>query len=276
MTANTELYPTKDWPYLRGFANLFRKEHQAWWRTRRWWINAVLWSGMLGGLVGVMLFMVPAVAELTGDPGVVAAGGPVAFGLQMGGTVFFEMGMMALAIGAIVLCMDLIVDERKSGVAEWLLSKPVARRAYILAKLVASVVAIMVLLVGLPALITYILLSLRSGSAFMVWPYLRGVGIMAVHTMFYLTLTLMLGAMFSSRPPILGVAFASLMGGNLLTTLVEDLIYVTPWFLPKTASLVVDSQPVPADLVWMPIMASIVWSVLFITAAVFSFEKAEF
>jgi hypothetical protein len=66
MSANLEFQPVKEWHSLRGFANLFRKENRAWWGTRRWWMNALLWSGGLGGLVSMMLFILPSMAEATG------------------------------------------------------------------------------------------------------------------------------------------------------------------------------------------------------------------
>lgn len=276
MTANLELERVSEWHGLRGFANLLRKENRAWWRTRRWWINAILWSGMLGGLVAVMLFMLPTVAEATGDPAVEAAGGPLAFGLQMARSIFFEMGSMALALGAIVLSQDLILNERHSGVTEWLLAKPVARRSYVLAKLTASVAATLILLVALPALVTYLLFFVRLVSPYPFLPFLSGVGIMIVHTLFYLTLTLMLGTIFNSRAPILGIALGVAMGGSLIGGLIQQLMYVMPWALGKMAALVADSQPVPAELLWAPLVASLLWSMVFTVVAIVKFERMEF
>lgn len=276
MADNLELQRVNEWSMLRGFANLFHKENRAWWGTRRWWINALLWTGMMGGLVGIMLFMLPPVAEATGDPNVTAAGGPIAFGLEMGRTVFFELGMMALAIGTIVLCQDLIVEEKQSGLAEWLLAKPLTRRAYVLAKLSASALAVLILLILLPALASYLLLSVRSETLFPLPPFLGGVGIMVVHTFFYLTLTLMLGTFFTSRPPILGIALGVVLGGNLLAGFLKPLLSVTPWILGKVASLVAGGQPVPPGLLLSPLVASGLWSLIFIVIAVVKFEGLEF
>ena len=92
MAANLEFERVNELSGLRGFANLFHKENRAWWGTRRWWINALLWTGMLGGLVSLMLFMLPGVATATGDPQVAEAGGPIPFGLMMGRTVQEKYG----------------------------------------------------------------------------------------------------------------------------------------------------------------------------------------
>lgn len=276
MTTNIEFVRVKELNRLRGFSNLLRKENRAWWGTHRWWINAILWPGMLGGLAALMMFVVPALAEQSGDPNVAAAGGPLPFAMQMGRMVFFEMGTMVLAIGVIVLCQDLIVDEKQSGITEWLLSKPIQRRSYVLAKLVATLAAVILLLILLPAILTYALFYIRSGQFFPVLPFISGMGLMFLHSLFYLTLTLMLGTMYASRAPILGIALGILLGGNFLSSLLKPLVFVTPWMLAKVASLVADSQPVPAGLLWGPLAASVLWSVIFIIVALAKFEKSEF
>lgn len=276
MAANVELQRVNEWAYLRGFTNLFRKESRAWWGTRRWWINALLWTGMLAGLVGLMLFMLPPLATATGDPNVAAAGGPLAFGLEMGRTAFFELGTLAIAIGVIILCQDLIVDEKQTGLTEWLLAKPVQRRAYLLAKLSASLAAILLLLIALPSVAAYSLLTLRSGELFPLQPFLAGVAVLIVHSLFYLTLTLMLGAFFTSRPPILGIALGFLLGGSMLAGLFEPLLYVTPWMLAKVAGLVAGSQPAHPEMIWPPLGSTLLWCLVFITLALAKFEETEF
>jgi ABC-2 type transport system permease protein len=276
MTANIELQRVREIPALRGFSNMFAKETRYWWHTRRGWFNGLLWTAILGGLVAMMLFMLPSVAAATGDPNVTEAGGPLAFGLQMGRTIFFELGTIALAIGVIVLSQDLIIDEKQSGVTEWLLAKPVARRSYILAKIGATLIAVLVFLITLPSLLSYLLLSLRMGSPFPFLPFLGGVAIMAAHTLFYLTMTIMLGTIFNSRPPILGVALGVLLGGNFLVGIFQPLVYATPWMLAKVASMVASQQVIPGNLVWSPIFATILWSIVFVTGAIASFDKTEF
>ena len=56
MIANPELNRVRNGGGLSGFTNLFRNENRAWWRTPRWWIHALLWTGVLGGLTAFILF----------------------------------------------------------------------------------------------------------------------------------------------------------------------------------------------------------------------------
>ena len=246
MAVNSEFLRVKEPAAMRGFANMFRKENFAWWGTRRWWINAIIWVAILCGLAAFMLFVLPGVAAEKNDPAVAEMGGPLALAQHMGRTIFFQVGTFAIAVGTIILSQDLIVDEKQTGLIEWLLAKPVSRRAYILSKLASTLIAVLALLIGLPALITCGLFYLQMGAEFPLIPFLQGTGILIVHTIFYLCLTLMLGTFFSSRTPIMGIAIGTLLGGNVLAGLVTQLVYFTPWSLGATALAIASSQTVPA------------------------------
>ena len=145
-----------------------------------------------------------------------------------------------------------------------------------LGKLVASLIAVLVLLVTMPALLTYLLMSARMGMFFSPTAFLGGVGIMTIHTIFYLTLTIMLGTLFESRIPILGIALGMVMGGSLIGGIIQPLMYVMPWTLGKIASLIADGQTIPNGILWPPLIASLLWSVVFTLIALAKFEKKEF
>ena len=275
MAANLELLRVKERSGLRGFSNLFRKENRAWWGTRRWWINALLWTVLLGGLTAIMLFASGEEVNEATEAEITQAGGLVAYILSLGLNIFFQFGVPVLAIGTVILAQDLIIGEKQSGVAEWLLSKPVTRRAYVLAKASANALGVFALLIGLPSVVAYGLLSLRMGAPFPVAPFLSAVGIMTVHTLFYLTLTLMLGTIFNSRGPILGIALGSVLGGGMLGGLIKPLFYVTPWMLPKVAVLTATGQAITAEMGIASLVATTLWSVVFILVAFAKFEKME-
>jgi len=275
MAANLELVRVKERNGLRGFSNLFRKENRAWWGTRRWWINALLWTVLLGGLTAIMLFASGEEVNEATEAEITQAGGLIAYILLLGLNVFFQFGVPVLAIGTVILAQDLIIGEKQSGVAEWLLSKPVTRRAYVLAKVAANALGVFALLVGLPSVVAYGMLSLRMGTPFPLAPFLSAVGIMTVHTLFYLTLTLMLGTIFNNRGPILGIALASVLGGGMLGGFIKPLLYVTPWMLPKVAVLTATGQAITAEMGIASLVATALWSVVFIFVAFAKFEKME-
>jgi len=276
MSTNLELQRVNELERLRGFSNLFKKESRAWWRSRRWWINAILWTGFLGGFTAIMLFLSNSeVMEATGDE-IAQAGGLLEYTLEVGQSVFFEFGIPMLAIGTIILTQDAILGENQNGVAEWLLSKPVNRQAYILAKTTANVFPILIFLVGFPSAAVYTMLSIRGAVLYPAGDYIAAVGIMTIHTLFYLSLTLMLGTFFNNRGPILGITLGSVLGGGIIGGFIKQLLYVTPWMLPKIGFMTSSGQPVPGAIGISPIISSAILSIGFIFVAIRKFEQKEF
>jgi ABC-2 type transport system permease protein len=276
MTVNPMLQRVDEKEGLRGFANLKQKENRNWRGTRRWWVNLLLWTVLLCGLSAVMLFAPNDEVSQASQTDIAQAGGLLAYTLWVGLTVFFEFGGPMVAIGTIIQAQDLILTERQNGLMEWLLSKPVTRRAYILAKIGANMPSLWLLMIGLPAGVLYGMLSLRIGEAFSVGPFLAAIGIITVHMLFYFTLTLMLGTIFNQRAAILGIALGSVLGGGLLGNLIQPLYYVTPWMLPKIAWMTITGQMIPSGLGIAPLATSLLWIFVFTGVAIAKFEKIEF
>jgi ABC-2 type transport system permease protein len=114
------------------------------------------------------------------------------------------------------------------------------------------------------------------GAPFSLMPFLSAVGIMTAHTLFYFTLTLMLGTLFDSRGPLLGIALGSVLGGGLLGGLIPPLFYVTPWKLADIAWATATGQAVPATMTLSSLTATVLWSVIFIFITLAKFEKVEY
>jgi ABC-type transport system involved in multi-copper enzyme maturation permease subunit len=272
MNTNVELNRVREWAWMRGFTNLYRKESRAWWSTRRWWINGLLWTGLSVGLVAVWLFLIPPLYTAAGVTTIEDAGGPVLLGLKM---LFNLGGGMAIAIGVIVLCLDLIIGEKQAGLTEWLLAKPVKRKAYVLAKLCASLVAILVLLIALPGAATYGVFWLGAGEPLPPLPFLAALGMLALHSLFYLTLVLMLGTFHGSRSAILGIGLGFLLLGFFFGGMLQPLLTITPWLLPQFAELIAGNQIIPPGLLLPPLFATALWCVVFTSVAIIKFERTE-
>ena len=112
---------------------MLRHENAAWWRSRRWWINTLIWLGLINGLLLGML-------TSTSDAG-------PGMDLQTQGLLVFGVvaGLFG-SIGGIIAMQGAIIDEKKSGTAAWIMSKPAARPAFILSKLVANAFALLVII----------------------------------------------------------------------------------------------------------------------------------
>jgi len=273
MDANGELKRVKEWAWMRGFANLYKKESRAWWSTKRWWINGLLWVGLVVGMVAIIIFVFPAMLAALGQTTVVADnGGPVKMGLK----TFFDIGALAITVGVIIVCQDLIIGEKQSGLTEYLLANPVQRRAYVLAKLCASLVAILVVLLGLPGVAAYVEISLGAGHPIPLQPFLAGMCILVLHSLFYVTLSIMLGTFFNGRGPILGIPLGILFIGYMFAGFFKPLLFISPCTLTRYAEAIAGGVSVPAGLLWPPLLATGLWCLVFICAALIKFERTEF
>jgi ABC-2 type transport system permease protein len=252
-----------------GFNNLFAKENCKWWASNRWWLQILIWLLILAGLVGLVLFVVPTLAGPDGQP--IGDQDPLMSAMQG----FFGVGGMALAIGITILMQDELVTEKQAGTAEWVLSKPVSRSAFILAKLFAHSMGMLAVMIAVPGAGVYALLTIYAGNAYPVAPFLYGLGMLALHTFFYLTLTLMLGVLVNRRELLLAVAMGILLGGSFMRNFLPTLALITPWFLPDVAGLVASDIPFPLEFL-IPILATMIWSVVFIVVAIKKFQQHEF
>ena len=264
MTTNNVLSQDVGQGWQRGFWNLIRKELKAWWGTSLWWLQGLLWAGSLNGLLFVALFLLPPMMRAQGE----SVGDP----LVMGGQMFFSLGMLAVAVGVIIMMQGAILDEKTSGTAAWILSKPVTRGAFLLSKLLANAVSMVVLLILIPALFAYAQFAFGN-TGIQPAPFLIGVGLLALHTIFYLTLTLLLGVFSENRGAVLGIALGMLLGGTLFRNL-WPLSLITPWLLPDLVVSLFAQTPLPGKM-YLPVLVTAAWSILFVAAAVWRFKCQE-
>ena len=270
MIANTELQRVGLSGWRTGLANLLRKENRTWWTLRRLLVQSILWTVIIGGIVVITVRSTPRGAEITGDPQILTL--ELA---TLGVTTLFGVAPLALGIAAIVLLQDAIIGERQLGVTEWLLSKPASRSAYVLAKLLAHGLGTLVILVGLQSALGYGLLWLLTGALLPLPGYLVGVAGLAVHTLFYLALTLMMGVLTTKRGVVLGVSLGFLLIGSSAGKYMGMAFLYTPWGLGSLLSVPVFGASLPVPIgVSMGITALL--AIIFVAVALVRFERLEF
>jgi ABC-2 type transport system permease protein len=277
MAANPvlQLNATRERGWLDGFANLFRNESAAWWHTRRWIIHVILWTVLINGMLASVLW--------TPQPQTTAAqtGPDTSNPLVLGTLLFVIMGGLATATGAIILMQGAIIDEKKSGTAEWILSKPVSRSAFIWSKLCANGLAALLIMIVLQGVIAYLLVFARQGNAPPFVPFASGIALLGLHLLFYISLTLMLGTLFDGRGAVLGIPLALLFGAQMLMGLAPWLSQIMPWtiIIPAgqnsmaLAMLAMQGQQLPTTT---PIYATAIWIVIFVGVALWRFAREQF
>jgi len=266
MNANAiSLVPRRTHGWRMGFANMLAKENAAWWRTRRWWIQA---------LVAIFFVLGSTVANH-----------------QLGRSSIERIASFntlwvfaaVLSIAAILLGQDSILGEMQSGTAAWVLSKPLRRPAFLLAKLVANGLGLLVTAVFIPGVIAYWYGDLVGGVKLPVAGFAGAMGLVYLSLLFYLTLAMMLAILFRGRGPVFGIAMGAAWGWIMIGRhgWLEALL---PWrlligYVTDTGNdlslggLLILGEQLPT---LVPIIATALWCVLFTGVAFWRIRRVEF
>ena len=246
-----------------GLGNMLAKELAAWYRTRRWWIQCLLWLVILN-VGGIDL-------NIRGDQKV-----------DQAGIGFLTMAGFGLSIAAISMAQDSILGEKHSGTAAWVLSKPLRRPAFVLAKLIAIGLGILVTGIILPGAVAYFQLTHFGLKGLTPVGFAGAMGLVALHTLFYLTLALMLATLFNGRGPVLGISLGILLSGLMILFFANTpglLLAILPWRLvmPLGQGPLVGYLALGAPLPTVtPIIATAVWCLLFTGVAIWRIRREEF
>jgi ABC-2 type transport system permease protein len=273
MASNSVLQPVTARGWRAGFNNLFRKENRDWWGTRAWLVQVIIWTAILIGILATVLF-----APMENDASLLLIGGRAALGI----TVFFAVAGTALPIGAIIMGQEEVLDEKRSGTAAWILSKPVSRVAFILAKVTANAIGILLIMVLLEGALAYGLIAVVTGRAFPVLPYLGALGVLYVNVMFYFLLSLMFSAASNSRGAAVGIPMAVLFAYQFVAGIAPWTLEIMPWGLTNAGSGNASASSIAVAMVLSrsfsitPIVATLVWCVLFVVIALWRFNRDEF
>jgi ABC-2 type transport system permease protein len=261
LAARQGLLPVRARAWLGGLGNLLRKELGQWWGTRTWWVQTLIWVLVLNGISTIVM--------LTDNLG------PEAL-LDSAVQTFLPMSVGIVGIGTVISVQGAIVGEKQLGTAAWVISKPVSRSAFILAKILAYASGFFVTAILIPSVIFFFATRALISVPLSVLPYLYGVGVVIVGQLFYLTLTVMLGTFFNSRGPIAGIGIGIIMFGLLLRSLVPmPVLLATPWPLPEIAGGLALGASLPA--VWpLPVLASGLAIVVMTAVALWRFQREEF
>lgn len=258
MAANSIFERVSGRGWLHGFGNLLSHELTRWWKTRMWWIQCLLWAILTVALLNLWgeadrSFVVMMFGQLTG---------------------IFQ------AVGVIVIMQGALVGEKIDGRAAWILSKPATRPAYLLSKLIAYGLGMLVTMVLLSGVIVYATWLIQGTTLPRAIDFLKALGVISLSHLWYLTLTLMLAVLFSNRTVVLGIS------GGLLA-LSENLAKYTPvgvllpwnltvagWGTERSPLIdLLSSQPIDSFLPKIAVVTA--ECVLFVLIALWRFSRQE-
>jgi ABC-2 type transport system permease protein len=265
MSVNNALQLVDEGSWRSGFTNFLRKENGVWWKTSKWWVQSLVWFFILNGLVVLLLWIVPSF-----DPGDSPPPGEV-FDL------FIQLFTVSV-IGVMIFMQGVIVNEKQSGTAAWIMSNPVSRSAFILAKFIAHALAIFIVVVVLQSLIAYVQFALKGSVFLQPLPYMAAICVHSLHLLFYICLAIFLGTVFNARGPVIGISLAIFfmqdIVGQLLALFISPKVTLFfPSSLSEMAVTIAKGGSLPS---LVPIIATSVYSLALVLAAIWRFRREEF
>lgn len=275
MSANAVFDLVDERGWRRGLGNLMKGQLSTWFKSSRWWRQALIWLAVINL---ILFFATFGFTQAAKDAAAAGEPPPPDESLMLYGI----FGGMFVAMGVMIIMQGAIVGEKKSGTAAWVLSKPVTRTSFIVSRLLGSTLGVLITAVLLPGLVAYVTLGILSRNG---WPsplnFLAGMAILAISMFFWLTLTLVSGTFFDSVGGVIAVPLATYFGMWLIPGTLTPLVYVSPVVL--TVGLSVDYPSVAASLMngdapfsWLPFITAILLSVVFVGVAIWRFNRQQF
>ena len=271
MSASTssqfQLVNEKGW--RRGLGNLLQGEYSAWFKSSRWWKQLLIWFAVINVMMAIMVIAAADEAKKGNE------GPPLLLMYGVFGGLFVSFGVM-------IVMQQVLVREKRSGTAAWVLSKPVTRTAFVVSRLVINSIAILLTAVIVPGVVVYITLGLGSDLGWLSPFGFSAALVMASLNMFYwITLVLMMGTLSDSSSVVIAVPITLFFTFSYGPGLLPWLFYVSPLTLlfspadqirPLTISLI-NGWPVFS---WIPLISTVISCVIFIAVAIWRFNRQEF
>jgi ABC-2 type transport system permease protein len=272
MSANaaTRFRPVTEGGWRRGLGNLLRGEYSAWFKASRWWKHILLWFAIINVMMIIMLI---ATAEAAKDGN---EGPPLLF-------MYGIFGGMFVAFGVMIIMQRVLVREKQSGTAAWVLSKPVTRTAFVVSRLVVNAFAILLTAVIVPGVVLYVTLGLFSDLGWLSpFGFAAALVMVSLHTFYWIALVLMMGTLVESSAAVIAVPMILYFVFWYGPSLIPALLYLSPILLtfspaPEQVSALslafMTGEPLAS---WVPLIATVVSCAVFITVAIWRFNRQEF
>jgi len=264
MSGNSSFQLVNERGWRRGMGSMLRSELSRWWKTRMWWVQCLIWAGMIGFLLSAILFSSP-------EP-------PPSEEVAV---LYLIFAGLFPSVGVVIIMQGVVVGEKISGTAAWALSKPITRPAFILSKVVANGFGVLATMVIIPSIVAYVMNVIATGTPWNIPRFLAALSVIFLSHFFFLSLTLMLGTLFSSRGPVIGIALGLLLMQQNLIGWFPFLGKILPWKLVLPLGEQLDAVA-PCLLVgshnyspWLIVVIALE-CLLFIGIGLWKFSREEF
>jgi ABC-2 type transport system permease protein len=267
--ASDQFQIVKEKGWRRGLGNLLQGEYSAWFKSSKWWKHLAMWFSIINLMMLILIFAANKIAQ---------EGGEMPAPIFMYGI----FGGMFVAFGVMIIMQRVLVAEKNSGTAAWVLSKPVTRTSFVVSRLVVNSIAILLTSVIVPGVIFYFSLGFSATGWLSPLGYIAGLMMISLHTFFWIALVLMMGSLFESSGVVIAVPMVLFFTFWMGTGILPALIYVSPLLLafspaPEQINALSVSFMTGAPVFsWLPLISTVIFSVIFISVAIWRFNRQEF
>ena len=247
MASKDDFDPVTESGWRMGFSAILRKELKTWFGSPAWWQQALLWITILG-LFGSVAIQEP----------------------EVGMAIYYFMATIFPGIPIIIISHEILLEEKRSGSAAWVLSKPVSRTSFIVAKFIHCAVSFTVSMVLIPGIVVYII-HYAFGAAPEFSAFLLSLGPLILWHMFLTFLTLCSSVFFDQAGPTMAAPFAFLFIGISMGQTPSIGPY-GPWGLFQVSISLVTDTTYPI----YPVIITIVILAILLFIAIWRFKDYEF
>jgi ABC-2 type transport system permease protein len=246
---------------LAGFGRMLKKEMSDWYGTRRWlWVGGA--ATLLIGAMQVAFYIGAQSAAANGDS--IPGGFPVQILMQLLGSY--------LVMAAVLVSMSEIIEEKKSGTAAWIMSKPASHYAFILSKWVAASVNVGVLGVLIPGTVGLALAHVFFGTPVSIADSAPALGILVLYYAMTVAFTIFLGVVTKSQGAVAAIA----IGFIVLLPALNIVPGAAAAFLPTSMATVALALVQTGELLsYLPMLSGAIVLVVSLVAAALLFKRQE-
>lgn len=242
--------PTGSAPPLAGFGNIFAKEVQEWFHTRRFLVTSILTSALVGAVPVIVFLYYSGLSK-----GRLALSVGTYHGMVDGwNAILFTLGALVL----VALMMGILIKEEESGTAQWVFTKPVSRVGYGLAKWLANSLIAIVAAVLIPSAVFLGLTEAIATTGIHNWSGIFGaIGLTAFYVSVGIAVIMALSSIFRSQALVAGIA----IGMIFLPFIFQGIGPARKWadlfpiMMGEVASFAAQGRQLPP---WEPVVSSLV------------------
>jgi ABC-2 type transport system permease protein len=243
---------------LSGLRNLVNMEAGRWIKSHRWLTNILIY---------LSTFQFFIIVNITGNPYKAMT--------RLGLWQLVNLVPIFIPIAVVVLLQNEVIKEKESGTMAWVLTSPVSRSTFIIAKTLVNVFWALTLTVIIEFASCWFIFPVLSQRLPSIDVYLATMGVYMLYSLFFITLTILLGCLLKSRGGVIGLPLMYLLAETWFKeSLAKNGLGE---YLPMGLSNVAGAWLSGGQMDYIvPVAAVSAWCILFVAASIWRIRREQF